>query len=94
LPDLERWGALLDALDRSLAGDDAPDAPTVWRPPAGLGPLPRELRGRAEALLAAQVKSIAALEFEQNSTARHLAALRTVPSGRDDTRPIYLDTNG
>jgi hypothetical protein len=94
LPDLERWGALLDHLERSLTGADASESPAAWRPPAGLGPLPGELRARAEALLTAQAERMAALETEQNSTARHLAALRTVPSGRDDTRPIYLDRNG
>jgi hypothetical protein len=94
LPDLERWTRLLDDLERSLATGGASDESTGWRPPSGLSPLPSELRGRAEALLAAQTEAIAALRTEQNSAARHLAALKTVPPGRDGSRPVYLDTNG
>lgn len=40
----------LDSLDRSLAdGDEVVTSP--WSPPEGLGPLPADLRGRADELL-------------------------------------------
>ena len=96
MPDttLERWTALLEDLehDAAHAGDDA-DLP-AWRPPADLGPIPVELRARAEALLRAQADAIATVVGAQRSTARHLAALRTVPQGRGETGPLYLDASG
>jgi hypothetical protein len=96
LPDatLERWTELLEELehDAAHAGDDAELA--AWRPPADLGPIPAELRARAEALLDAQAVAMATVVAAQRSTARHLAALRTVPQGRGETGPLYLDASG
>ncbi len=93
-PTVERWTALLEELehDAEHAGDDA--VVPAWRPPAELGPIPAELRPRVEALLRAQADAIVAVAAAQRSTVRHLAALRTVPQGRGETGPLYLDTSG
>jgi len=89
----DSWPEVMAALEAANA--DALDATTrsAWSPPVGLGVLPEELLVRAERLLAAQRVSIAELADAQRSTARHLAAVRTVPT-RGDDQSVYLDVRG
>jgi hypothetical protein len=96
LPDatIERWTALLDELERDAASTGGTDSGPEWRAPADLGPIPDGLRARAEALARAQAEAIAAVEAARHSTARHLSALRTVPQGRAETGPLYVDASG
>lgn len=79
------------------AGGPAPAglAPAVvrWAPPANLGPLPETLSARARALEAAQRDLAAKLAAARSSAAGHLAALRAVPTARQDA-PVYLDVQG
>lgn len=71
------------------AGDG--DGVEAWR--AGdPGPLPEELRGWAENVLAAQSEAIASLERRRATLARQLLAIRSVPSGNGASS--YLDVSG
>lgn len=87
--DRSTWAALLDALERDATGD----AGTTWAEPTGLGPVPRELVGRASRILAAQRDRIAVLEAERRSTAEHLGALRSVAATREPRGAVYLDAS-
>jgi hypothetical protein len=86
----------LEAVNDSATGlDDVADAAddSPWVPPTHLGPLPGDLRERAERLLADQRDSIRTLEDLHRETGRHLAAVRAVPSPRDG-QSVYLDVSG
>ncbi|PZE68783.1 hypothetical protein DEI83_02300 [Curtobacterium sp. MCBD17_021] len=81
---------MLDALESSLDGDDA-DEP--WTEPTGLGPVPRDLVGRASRLLAAQRDRISAVEDARRTTLDHLGALRAVDATRLPSGSVYLDAS-
>lgn len=81
---LDRFERALDAADGEL-DDDAFDAPA--------GPVPEELRERAEAVLARQKLMIDGLAVSRANVARELAALRRVPTVSADA-PAYLDVQG
>ncbi len=85
----DAWEAALADLEQDLTGDTG----TVWSEPAGLGPVPRDLVGRASRLLAAQRDRIAVLEAERRSTAGHLGALRSVAETREPRGSVYLDAS-
>jgi hypothetical protein len=70
-----------------------PPAVVRWAPPPVLGPLPDSLAERARALEAAQRDLAAKLAAARSSAAGHLAALRAVPTARQDA-PVYLDVQG
>jgi hypothetical protein len=95
------WASALDTLEmdviaaeRLLADDhrsrDLPPA-DPWSPPAGLGPLPLDLRPRADAILARQLATAAAMVAGIGATRRQAALAGRLESGRDDDRPAYLD---
>lgn len=87
---LASWMAVLDTFERALeAADDQLD-PAFEAPP---GPVPEELRERAEAVLARQQMMIRGLTASRANVARELAALRRVPTGTADA-PVYLDVEG
>ncbi|WP_065963878.1 hypothetical protein [Curtobacterium sp. UCD-KPL2560] len=83
------WVAVLDALERDLTAE----ATTTWTEPTGLGPLPRDLVGRASRLLAAQRDRMATLEAERRQTLEHLGALRAVDATREPRGSVYLDAS-
>ncbi|WIB27822.1 hypothetical protein [Curtobacterium sp. MCSS17_015] len=84
----ERWEAALAALEATVDGDG-----TAWTEPAGLGPIPRDLVGRASRLLAAQRDRIAAVEDARRTTLEHLGALRAVDATRLPSGSVYLDAS-
>ncbi|MFF7292686.1 hypothetical protein ACFY9N_09150 [Microbacterium sp. NPDC008134] len=87
---LASWMAVLDSFERALdAADDQLD-PAFEAP---TGPVPEELRERAEAVLARQQMMIRGLTASRANVARELAALRRVPTGTPDA-PVYLDVEG
>jgi hypothetical protein len=91
-PDDDRrvaWEALLASLEQ----DAVRETGTAWSEPAGLGPVPRELVGRASRLLAAQRDRIAVLEADRRSAGEHLGALRAVDATREPRGSVYLDAS-
>lgn len=94
----DAWADVLATMEREIAesGDPASHASHVaWLPPADLGVLPVMFRSRADRILRAQQRAIAALEERMLMTGRHLAALDSIPSGSPSSRPpAYLDVTG
>ena len=88
--DTAAWVAVLDALEADLTAEATA---TSWTEPTGLGPVPRELVGRASRLLAAQRDRMATLEGERRQTLEHLGALRAVDATREPRRSVYLDAS-
>jgi len=92
VPDnLTEWLVVLEQFERALDAADETLDPQAFEPPSG--PIPDELRARAEAVLTRQQLMISGLTASRAHVAREIAALRRVPSGRDDV-PIYLDVEG
>lgn len=60
---------------------------------AHLGQLPSALADRARLLLAEQQRTIARLTARQREVARHLAALRSIPTASATGTPSYLDAS-
>jgi len=87
--DRDAWEALLASLEQDAAGETG----TAWVEPSGLGPIPRELVGRASRLLAAQRDRLTALEGERRATLEHLGALRAVHATREPQGSVYLDAS-
>jgi hypothetical protein len=92
------WVAAIAALEAATGvtvseaiGDATADA--AWTAPTHLGPLPDQLRERAERLLARQRASLRDLDDLHRETGRHLAAVRAVPSPREG-QSVYLDVSG
>lgn len=92
---LARMEADAAAAGRHTAGTASAVTPArLWTPPQNLGPLPAELVQRARALEAAQRDAVERLEEAQRMTARHLAAVQSVPEGRATGRSVFLDVTG
>ncbi|WP_242091307.1 hypothetical protein [Curtobacterium sp. DN_7.5] len=100
------WEALLASLEQDAAGQAvasaspaaagataAAGAAAVWTEPTGLGPIPRELVGRASRLVAAQRDRLTALEAERSAVLEHLGALRAVDATREPRGAVYLDAS-
>ncbi|TDN42868.1 hypothetical protein EDF64_110129 [Curtobacterium flaccumfaciens] len=91
--DRARWEAVLDQLELDAGQTADPATAAGWSEPSGLGPIPRELVGRASRLLAAQRDRIAALEAGRRSAGEHLGALRAVDATREPRGSVYLDAS-
>lgn len=100
------WTAALDELELDVAAAEAlladrqhldasagPLTPGGWRPPL-LGPIPGELRPRAQALLDRQLATAAALTLALAGARRQLALTRRLQTGDDGGRPLFVDTAG
>ncbi|MCU1424402.1 MAG: hypothetical protein JWM51_693 [Microbacteriaceae bacterium] len=95
---VDSWAEVIAALegyaDEVLETDDVSVEyliPEVWVPPTHSGALPETLVERATALLLAQKDALQHLDTLHSATGRHLAAVRSVPSERDDAQSVYLD---
>jgi hypothetical protein len=89
---LSAWNAVLDRMETDLAQAEAADASTPsWHPPRGIGSLPPELGERARAILLAQTTTLARMQSEHTTIARHTAAIESIPTRRGGRRPVYLD---
>jgi hypothetical protein len=84
-----RWEAVLADLEAATVAD----APATWAAPTDLGPVPRDLVGRASRLLAAQRDRIAAVDGARRSALEHLGALRAVDATRAPAPSVYLDAS-
>ena len=73
---------------------EAAAAGASWAPPPNLGPIPAELVERARDVEAAQRAAVEHLEAAKATTARHLAAVQSVPEGRTTGRAVFLDVTG
>lgn len=88
---LAAWLTVLEQFERALdAADERLDVQPFEPPP---GPVPEELRARAEAVLSRQQLMIGGLMASRANVARELAALRRVPTSAQGT-PAYLDVEG
>jgi len=95
------WLSALDELE--LAADDAErllaaaHLPLVevprWTPPHGLGPLPLELKDRAEALLARHL-DLAHRTAAAAAMSRREAAVVQQITAKAPALPVYLDAEG
>jgi hypothetical protein len=101
-----RWETVLADLEATLdsskstststntsTSDTEADTAVTWTEPTGLGPVPRDLVGRASRLLAAQRDRITALEDARRVTLEHLGALRAVDATRTPQTAVYLDAS-
>ena len=95
----EEWATALDELELSI--DDvrlllsspvsADKAPTPWRQPDGLGPLPAELRPRAEAILARQTAAAQEIIATLVGNRRQAAFAARLETGACAPGPAYVD---
>lgn len=88
------WADALKRLEAELHRALAQAEPVPWRPPIALGPIPPELHDRAARLLEAQLHTIRYLEDVRQTTAKHLAAVKSVPRTEQGPRPVYFDLLG
>jgi hypothetical protein len=95
------WTEALDALEldvetvESLLDDEhrSRELPLAdpWHPPAGLGPLPLDLRPRADAILTRQLAAAQAAAVALATNRRQAALLGAVETGAEAKRPAYVD---
>lgn len=88
------WTAALERMESEVHAALAQAEPVPWHAPIELGPLPPELRDRAARLLEAQRHTIRHLEDVRQTTAKHLAAVKSVPRTEQGPRPVYFDMLG
>ncbi len=62
-----------------------------WHPPADLGPLPLDLRPRADAILTRQIAVGQAIAQAMATNRRQAALLGKIKGGPDNRRPAYVD---
>jgi hypothetical protein len=96
------WTAALDALDADVAAVEAllvsdhgqRDHPVVdpWSPPEGLGPLPIDLRPRADAVFQRQLAAARAITLALATNRRQANAVARIESGGQGAPvPAYVD---
>jgi hypothetical protein len=102
---LAAWSQALDDLEmdveatESMLSDDhrLRDTPLrdPWSPPTGLGPLPLDLRPRADAILQRQIATAEAITRSLATNRRQAAVTARIETGsRDAARPAYIDAMG
>lgn len=95
------WCQVLDELELDVAGVEAMLAeerrlreqplPDPWSPPPGIGPLPLDLRPRADAILQRQFAAAQAIAHALATNRQQSAMLARVETGQPTGRPAYLD---
>jgi hypothetical protein len=96
------WVAALDALDADVVAIESMlleeqrirDLPRAdpWSPPAGMGPLPLDLRPRADAILARQASAAQQLIMAIASNRRQTALVAKIEMGGvGKAAPAYVD---
>jgi hypothetical protein len=98
------WVQALDALEADVEAvermirdqhrsQELPAA-TPWKPPPGLGPLPLDLRPRADSILTRQLEAAKAAAMAITANRRHNAFAAKVEVGTAGKAvPTYLDYN-
>jgi hypothetical protein len=97
----QAWSAALDELELDVAAVEAmlidahraQELPPAdpWSPPEGLGPLPLDLRPRADAILERQLAAAVGIARALATTRRQAAVAARIDTGRTADRPAYLD---
>lgn len=98
----QAWVAALDELEFDLAAAEqllaevrrGHELPAIdpWSPPAGLGPLPLDLRPRADGILARQLRVATEIAAGLSLNRRQATVAARLESGSQETqRPAYLD---
>ena len=94
-----RWEMLLDRLEENVEAaartmEDPLSSPRIdlWSPPDE--PLPEELRGRVERLMAAQKALLTAMDNRRQEAGKQMTALRRVPGVAPAAPSLYLDVSG
>ena len=88
-----QWAELLAEFERRAV--DAPRSdPSPWSPPRQGPPLPAELAERAAAVLAAQNRTIAQLQAQEQKLRSQLRALDKLPQAFHGDTPVYVDAIG
>lgn len=96
------WTAVLDELETDvtkvetlLAADHRMRDHAIidnWTPPQGLGPLPLDLRPRADAILSRQLSAARAVTLALATNRRHAAVANRIEAGSQGApRPAYID---
>lgn len=84
----------LDALELDIAAAVSGEASGNWVAPTGLGPIPAELKGRAELLAEAQTEAMGMVAEAQSQAAKHINALDRIPEPQERSRLAILDATG
>jgi hypothetical protein len=94
------WAEVLDHMDRDVTAVETqlrdrgrrglPQLVQPWAAPAGLGPIPPELRSRADAVLERQLAASLAVVAALSSTQRQVILAGRLRS-QDAPAPSYLD---
>ncbi|WP_033345976.1 hypothetical protein [Catenuloplanes japonicus] len=89
---LELDVTIVEALLTDIHRSDELPVPDPWSPPEGIGPLPLDLRPRADGILKRQTAAAQLLAQALVGTRRQVAAASKVET-RDSmpSRPAYLD---
>jgi hypothetical protein len=94
------WAQALDELELDVAAVEAQlaerrdrELPLIdpWTPPPGLGPLPLDLRPRADAILERQLAAALALVAALTSNRRQATVAGRLQSPDPAPRPAYVD---
>ena len=95
------WTTALDALELDVSRAEAmlaeehriADEPAhdPWHPPPHIGPLPLDLRPRADAILARQIAAAEAIAGKLASNRQQSAVVARMETGERVKRPVYLD---
>jgi hypothetical protein len=95
------WVAALDELEFDVTAAEellaevrrGRELPVVsaWSAPTGLGPLPLELRPRADEILTRQLRVAGEIAAGISLNRRQATVASRVESGREAARPAYLD---
>lgn len=97
------WTNALDALEAEVESVEAlleedhrvrdASGRQPWAPPADIGPLPAELRPRADAILARQLDAARAVAVAMTNNRQQAMLAARIEAGRQATplRPAYVD---
>jgi hypothetical protein len=85
--DVEQAEAMLVEEHRAAEAADA----DPWSPPPHIGPLPLDLRPRADAILARQLAAAEAIAHRLAANRQHSAVVSRMQSTEKVSRPAYLD---
>jgi hypothetical protein len=95
------WTSALDDLEMDVAATEAmladarrmteTPASDTWAPPVGLGPLPQELRPRADEILTRQLAAAEEIGRRLTATRKQQAVTARIETGERVKRPLYLD---